>query len=98
MAPLLVFFFFFAGTNMSREFVPKERKTSSENMCQKSKKQVQRICVKKAKKQIHMNVSKELKGSKVTANRLYMHNYVVETNWNDKWGKRKNSFYFILFY
>ncbi len=34
---------------MSREYVSKERKTSSENLCQKSKKQVQRICVKKRK-------------------------------------------------
>jgi hypothetical protein len=69
LAPLLVFSFLLA-------------QTCQENMCQKSGKQVQRICVKRAKnkfrefvskseKQIHMNVSKELKGSKVTANRLY---------------------------
>jgi hypothetical protein len=56
---------------MSREFVSKKKqKTSSENLCQKRKKQVQRMC-QKSEKQIHMNVFKELKGSKVTANRLY---------------------------
>jgi hypothetical protein len=83
---------------MSREYVSKERKTSSENLCQKSKKQVQRICVKKRKTNSYERVQR-VEGFKGNCQQI-----ICITMWWKQIGmtsgrKEKNIlFYFINFW